>query len=209
MELQVNTKENYSTQDLLVVAFIFVACIAVYFLGWWPPLFAVLLACLIIYSVFRDPLGSVSKLWVNLAPGGDPMGSALRTMSRVFSRAFGSPCKSSGNREGSQDSTFTCDRGTGCEVVSADLSASIKPVIVGASKRNSVDGKDAQSKVTDISIVPIGYITDSPTDGMNGVQPERHLAQPQATLVAPSQSSAFTGTAAHRALNAESTQQLT
>ena len=96
MKDQVNTKENYSTQDLLVVGFIFFACVAVYFLGWWPPLLAVLLACLIVYSVFSDPLGSVSKLWVNLAPSGDPVGNACRTMSRVFSRAFGSPCKPSG-----------------------------------------------------------------------------------------------------------------
>ena len=179
MELQVNTKENYSTQDLLVVAFIFVACIAVYFLGWWPPLFAVLLACLIIYSVFRDPLGSVSKLWVNLAPGGDPMGSALRTMSRVFSRAFGSPCKSSG-----KGGAHANDMNSGNPVVSSDLTAYVHP----------------QAKSSGYKVIPNGYTNGSFFDkegpDQDGAQAQSLHDQPQATLVAPSQSSAFTGTAA-------------
>lgn len=170
MKDQVNTKENYSTQDLLVVAFIFVACIAVYFLGWWPPLLAVLLACLIIYSVFRDPLGSVSKLWVNLAPSGDPVGNACRTMSRVFSRAFGSPCKSSG--KGCADAN---DMVSGNPVVSSDLTAYVHP----------------QAKPSGNRAIPNGYTNDQ-----DGAQAQSHPAQPQATLVAPSQSSAFTGTAA-------------
>ena len=192
MNLQVNTKENYSTQDLLVVAFIFVACIAVYFLGWWPPLLAVLLACLIIYSVFSDPLGSVSKLWVNLAPSGDPVGNACRTMSRVFSRAFGSPCKSSG-----KGGAHANDMNSGNPVVSNDLLACVHP----------------QAKPSGNKAIPADYTSGSQFDkerfDQDGAQAQSHPAQPQATLVAPSQSSAFTGTAAaHRALNAESAQQL-
>ena len=163
MNRQVNTKENYSTQDLLVVAFIFFACVAVYFLGWWPPLLAVLLACLIIYSVFRDPLGSVSKLWVSLAPSGDPVGNACRTMSRVFSRAFGSPCKSSG--KGGADANDMDSRNP---VVSNDL-ACLHP----------------QAKSSGDNVIPADY---------PNAQAQSQHAQGQ--TMAPSQSSAFTGTAA-------------
>jgi hypothetical protein len=192
MNLQVNTKENYSTQDLLVVAFIFVACIAVYFLGWWPPLLAVLLACLIVYSVFSDPLGSVSKLWVSLAPSGDPVGNACRTMSRVFSRAFGSPCKSSG-----KGGAHANDMGSGNPVDSTDLSAYVQP-----------QAKPSGYKVVPADCTP-GSLFDNEGFDQDSAQAQSHHAQPQATLVAPSQSSAFTGTAAaHRALNAESAQQL-
>ena len=179
MNLQVNTKENYSTQDLLVVAFIFVACIAVYFLGWWPPLLAVLLACLIVYSVFSDPLGSVSKLWVNLAPSGDPVGNACRTMSRVFSRAFGSPCKSSG-----KGGAHANDMGSGNPVDSTDLSAYVQP-----------QAKSSGYKVIPADCTPGSFFGKGGPD-QDGAQAQSHHDQPQATLVAPSQSSAFTGTAA-------------